>query len=82
MDILRDLGILIPDLKPVMIGLAIVFAVLLAAGTVGLYVKLAEAMKIFAQRPKLSFFLLIFYLGIIFIGGMFIWGLVKGWIPE
>jgi hypothetical protein len=82
MDIARDLGEFIPNLRPLMIGLAILFAVLLASSTVGLYMKLAEAMKIFAQKPKLSLFLLVFYLGFIFIGGMLIWTLVKGWIPQ
>lgn len=82
MELLKMLGEQVPEIQLVLIGLTFLLGIFLAASTVGLFLKLGEAMKIFALKPKLSFFLLIFYLSIVFVVGMFIWGLVKGWLPQ
>lgn len=81
MDLLKDLGELIPNGQYLVWGLAILIALLLASSFVGLYIALADALDKFWKKPVLSLFLFTIFLAAIVIGGLFVYNLVKGLIP-
>jgi hypothetical protein len=81
MDIIRQFGETMPEIKVLLYGLGILIAVLLAGASVGLYIKLGKAIKIFAQKPVLSIFLFAFYIGALWLGYLFINNIVQGVLP-
>jgi hypothetical protein len=81
MDLLKSLGELIPNGELILLGLAVLIAILLASSFVGLYIALGDALDKFWKKPVLSLILFFIFLTFILVGCFFIFNLVKGLIP-